>query len=145
MNRIAGRIADQSGLIRLIERLPVGVEQQRSLREALGKVAGAAGALQSALAPISTSAANPSQTALSAEAIAQLQQQSRQAAAAAQDLRSALQGAVSASPSAIGAPELTAEILGQICDALWPDYNMQYIVNFQVQAGKRLVQPAGAA
>jgi hypothetical protein len=142
VNGIAGRIADQARLVQLIDRLPIALEQQRSLRDALDKVAAAAGALQSTLAPASPTAAALNETALSSEAIAQIQQQSRQVATAAQDVRSALQSAVSATPNAIGVPELTTDILGQICDALWPDYNMQYIVNFQVQAGKRLVQPA---
>jgi hypothetical protein len=54
------------------------------------------------------------------------------------EVQFATQAAVAAVGAATAPPRLTVEIVHVICDTLWPDENMQYVLNFYSKVGNAL-------
>jgi archaellum component FlaC len=128
-------------------------DQQAALREAIqaisligdpGKsVASALDEVDAAIIPVSSQAAS-AQTATerlevgnttAADALSASQETLKEFYETMSTVQSTTQSAVAAVGAATAPPRLTLEILHVICDTLWPDENMQYVLNFYSKVG----------
>lgn len=75
------------------------------------------------------------------EGLSQSQTAIQQVYEVSQEAQSTIEATVAAVQTASAPPQLTVDILYEICDSVWPDQNMPYILNFYNQLGERLMAP----
>jgi hypothetical protein len=131
---------DQVAVEKAAKALMVQETQKSALISAMKKAAEVVDRLKKTAAQ-AYEAAQPlkADDASTLEGLSQSQKAIQEVYEASQETQSVVEAAVAGVQTACRPPRLTTDILASICDCIWPDNNMSYVVNFYFQTGKRLI------